>query len=314
MTPRPSAASATATLRLEARKLARSPVARVASGAVLVLTLVTTVGGYAAGTLVPGTELGRKAAAMIAAPGWPGFMGLAALSVGVTTPARRGRRHVLGGRARVHRRDDRGALRHPAAPHHRRGGQGRRGVVDAVLLVTGGVALGLSPSGGVGSALAIATSASLLGASALPVMWVATRWRGYLAGIAATLGIVVVTNVAAGFGMGGYLPWAIPVLWATPGTDTSASLLVLPVAVGVLGHGRSAARGAGFNSGTPDRRARRPTVRARGERRPADPRRSELEPQKSSFSARSVRRSGSAGPEVTTSSRPGLGVRDPYPG
>lgn len=85
-----------------------------------------------------------------------------------------------------------------------------------LLAAAGDVALGLPASGLCPALASVWTVAVLLGISALPVGWVATVGRGYLAGITAALGIVVVANLAAGFGVGAWIPWAVPVLWAPP--------------------------------------------------------------------------------------------------
>ena len=66
-------------------------------------------------------------------------------------------------------------------------------------------------------------------------MWAATRWRGYLAGIGLTLAILVVTNLAAGFGLGTYTPWSIPVAWTMNHDDVSTLLLVVPVMTAAIG-------------------------------------------------------------------------------
>ena len=75
----------------------------------------------------------------------------------------------------------------------------------------------------------------MLGATVLPVMWAATWWRGYLAGIGLTLAILVITNLAAGFGLGAYTPWSIPVAWTMNHDDVSALLLVVPVMTAAIG-------------------------------------------------------------------------------
>ncbi len=209
--------------------------------AVLGLTGVTTIGGYAAASSP--SEIGRKAAAMVAAPGWSGYTGLAATSVGVTMLLTAGivmawttgreftDGTIVGLFAIPPRRTTIAAAKLVA----NLAWVALMAIADAIMLAVGGIGLGLPAPGALSSATTIATTAFLLGASALPVMWVSTRWRGYLAGIAATLALVVITNVAAGFGFGGCLPWAIPVLWATPGTNTPAGLLMAPSAVSFIG-------------------------------------------------------------------------------
>ena len=72
-------------LGLEARKLARAMVTRVATLAGLVLVTVATAGGYAAAMHAGDTDLGRKAASMVTSPGWDGYTALGATSVSATT-------------------------------------------------------------------------------------------------------------------------------------------------------------------------------------------------------------------------------------
>lgn len=235
--------SSRAVLRLEARKLAGSPVTRLATAGTLLLTTVTTVGGYAASRLSPDTDMGRKSASLILAPGWDGYIGLAAMSVGITMLLTAG---IVMAWA-VGREFTDGTIVGlfavpPSTAAVLTGKIAVTGVwvvllamTEGLLLGGAGVALGLALGGAWRAVAVITVVAVTLGLSALPVMWVATRWRGYLAGIAATLALVVVTNVAAGFGLGSFIPWAVPVLWATPGSGVSALLLTLPTAVALLG-------------------------------------------------------------------------------
>ena len=69
---------------LEARKVARATVTRVATIAALTLVTVTTAGGYAAAMHAGDTDMGRKAASMVTSPGWDGYTGLGATSVSAT--------------------------------------------------------------------------------------------------------------------------------------------------------------------------------------------------------------------------------------
>ncbi|MGP5008250.1 ABC transporter permease [Brachybacterium tyrofermentans] len=226
----------------EARKLARASVARTAVVAVILLTAVTTIGGYAAAVHAPDTDMGHQAATMVTAPGWAGYTGLAVTSVGITMLLASGivmawvagREFVDGtivglfaiplSRSAIARAKITSTL----------AGVVLLSVVTALVTAIGGIALGLPFEGAAGSAATVAGTAILLGAGALPAMWAATYWRGYLAGIAVALALVVVTNVAAGFGLGAYLPWAIPVLWASPGSTLSPVLLGAPIAVALL--------------------------------------------------------------------------------
>ena len=69
---------------IEARKLTRSAVTRVATATALILAPATSAGGYTAATLAPDTQVGTKAAGLMTTVGWSGLTGLAALGTGVT--------------------------------------------------------------------------------------------------------------------------------------------------------------------------------------------------------------------------------------
>ena len=98
-----------------------------------------------------------------------------------------------------------------------------------------GIGLGLDPAGALHAGLTLTISGFCLVCSVLPIAWVATHWRGYLAGIGATLAVLVATNLTSGFGLGRYVPWAIPTLWASGDPTVPAVALVIPLAVGLLG-------------------------------------------------------------------------------
>ena len=106
--------------------------------------------------------------------------------------------------------------------------------VAATLLV--GVAFGLGvPDAESWADLArLAVLGILTAAVAAPVAWVSTVGRSLLAGVTATIGLVVVAQVGVLAGAGGWLPLAAPALWAmTAGAEVSAAQLAL--AVGVAG-------------------------------------------------------------------------------
>ena len=229
--------------KLETRKLTHSTVARTASIAAVALVVLTSIGGYAASQLDPASPLAAKAAFLVRAPGWPGYVGLAAMSVGVVMLLATGilvawsfGREFTDGTVV-------GLFALPPSPLTTACAKTAAllawvvamSSVCSLLAAAGGIALGL-PASGLWSALAsVWTVAVLLGISALPVGWVATVGRGYLAGITAALGIVVVANLAAGFGVGAWIPWAAPVLWATPGEDLHPVSLAAPLLMGLLG-------------------------------------------------------------------------------
>jgi ABC-2 type transport system permease protein len=63
----------------------------------------------------------------------------------------------------------------------------------------------------------------LTAAIAMPVAWIATLARSLLAGVATTIGLVVVGQVGVLAGVGGWLPIAAPALWAmSQGSAVSA--------------------------------------------------------------------------------------------
>lgn len=103
-----------------------------------------------------------------------------------------------------------------------------------------GVAMGL-PGGS--SALIIAGIGSILRAglltilTVLPVAYVASRSRGYLAALASALGLVVVGQIGATLGWGAIDPWAVPALAAGVAPDQNATPVsfALVVATGALG-------------------------------------------------------------------------------
>ncbi|AEE46185.1 ABC transporter permease [Cellulomonas fimi] len=111
-----------------------------------------------------------------------------------------------------------------------------------VLAVPAGLAIGLgAPDEAALRAavrpLVVVVLSALL---ALPVGLVASARRGYLPGIAALLGIVVLTQVATVAGAGAWFPWAVPGLWAGMGgaaaaADVTLLQLLLAVPVGGLG-------------------------------------------------------------------------------
>ncbi|WP_432937268.1 ABC transporter permease [Kribbella sp. CA-253562] len=101
-------------------------------------------------------------------------------------------------------------------------------------LVLAGLAAGLGgiPADavpGLGRQLALAV---LTGAIAVPAAWATTMARSILAGIATTIGIVVLSQLTVVAGAGGWFPFAAPALWAiSAGTEVSTVqlLLVAPV-------------------------------------------------------------------------------------
>lgn len=232
-----------AAFALEARKLSRAVVSRVATVGTLVLVLVTTAGGYAAALHSAETDMGRQAAALMTAHGWPGYTALATTSVGITTLLAVG--IVMAWSVGREFTDGTivGLFALPAARSTIADAKmcaaaiwaTLLAVAESLLVAVAGLTLGLPWEGTLRSALTVFLVAALLGLGALPVMWIATVGHGYLAGIAATLALVVVTNIAAGFGLGHVIPWATPVLWAAPDSTIHPALLLAPLAVALAG-------------------------------------------------------------------------------
>lgn len=115
-------------------------------------------------------------------------------------------------------------------------------ITTSVLLVALVVALGLVLRLGFPDAVTIAALARLFalmalsGLLAIPAAWAATLGRGLLPGIATTIGMVVLAQVAVVAGTGAWFPVAAPALWATSPATVSSVQLAL-VAVVPLGFG-----------------------------------------------------------------------------
>lgn len=230
-------------LRIECRKLYAAPVARTAALAVLVVATATSAGGYAAAIHAPDSDMGRKAAAMLTGTGWDAYLGLSALSLGITLLLAAG---IVIAWA-VGREFTDGTIVGLFAIASSRGSVAGAKIAacctwGAALVLTqsttsvlAGISLGLPALGALRGWLTMLVSGSCVLISILPVAWIATRWRGYLAGIGATLAVLVVTNLASGFGFGKCLPWAIPTLWASGDPTVPTAALTIPLAVGVLG-------------------------------------------------------------------------------
>ena len=65
---------------------------------------------------------------------------------------------------------------------------------------------------------------------AAPAGWAATLGRGLLPGIATTVGLIAIAQVAVVAGTGGWFPLAAPALWALlPGTVSVGQLATVPL-------------------------------------------------------------------------------------
>ncbi|MFI7068421.1 ABC transporter permease [Kribbella sp. NPDC050124] len=73
---------------------------------------------------------------------------------------------------------------------------------------------------------------------ATPAAWAATAGRSVLAGIATTIGVLVLSQLTVVAGAGGWFPFAAPALWAiSNGTDVSNLQLALVVPIVVISAG-----------------------------------------------------------------------------
>ena len=78
----------------------------------------------------------------------------------------------------------------------------------------------------------------LTGVIATPTAWIATITRSLLAGVGATIALVVIAQVGSLMGAEGWMPLAAPALWAqSAGTATNPAQLTLSIGFGAAGAG-----------------------------------------------------------------------------
>lgn len=114
--------------------------------------------------------------------------------------------------------------------------------IGATVILTGcllalGMLLGYGiPNTGTWAALGRQFGLGLLTAAiATPAAWVATLTRSILAGVGATIGLVILAQVGALSGAGGWMPLAAPALWAmSRGADVHLAQLGLAIAVALV--------------------------------------------------------------------------------
>jgi ABC-2 type transport system permease protein len=240
-------------LAVEGLKLRRATVARVAAITLVVVAPAMGAGFLAAARADLDGPLAAKIAPMLQGVGWDGLMGFVGqilsigvlLAVGIVTAWSYGREFTDG---------TFGALfalptprRHIAAAKALTilhwGVEVALATVALTLVLGAATGLGMPDEAawsGAGKTLVIAV---LNLALAMPLGLVASALRGYLPGIAALLGIVVVTQVLSITGVGAWFPYAAPGMWSGMGGAELAStvtptqlLLAVPVGVaGVLG-------------------------------------------------------------------------------
>ncbi|GAA1518915.1 ABC-2 type transport system permease protein [Agromyces terreus] len=89
-------------------------------------------------------------------------------------------------------------------------------VVLTIAVALMGLALGYGATDAAGAAelLRVPVLVVLTALLAVPAAWAATLGRGLLPGIAATVGIIVVSQVSAVIGVGVWVPFVAPALWA----------------------------------------------------------------------------------------------------
>lgn len=111
-------------------------------------------------------------------------------------------------------------------------------LVLALILTLVGLAAGLGrPSaediGGLARLVALGLLTALI---AVPAGWAASLGRGLLPGIATAVGIMAVAQIAALAGVGAWVPFVAPAVWALhPAPDTAFALLPVPVVPLVFG-------------------------------------------------------------------------------
>jgi ABC-2 type transport system permease protein len=239
-------------LVVEALKLRRSTAARLSGAAVVVGVSVLTAGFTAVARSDGDSQMAIKVRPMLIGSGWEAHLGLVAqvlsvaipLAVGIVVCWVFGREHTDGTFGSLF-----------ALPTSRLRIAGAKlavllawGVAVSVGTVALSLAIGLlmglgAPDvgslHGVGRCLGVAGLALAL---TMPLAYVSSVRRGYLPGITALIGIIILTQVVTVAGAGGWFPYAAPGLWAGMGGRAAAEaitavqlILVLPVGVaGVL--------------------------------------------------------------------------------
>ncbi|WP_193073038.1 MULTISPECIES: ABC transporter permease [unclassified Brevibacterium] len=107
----------------------------------------------------------------------------------------------------------------------------------ALSILALGVIVGYgAPSADVWAGLArLWALSALMGCVAAPTAWIATVTRSLLAGVASTIALVVIAQIGALAGAGGWMPLAAPALWAmSNGTGITPVQLVLSICFGAV--------------------------------------------------------------------------------
>jgi len=221
-----------AALRVEARKLARSPVGLVGTLA-LVLGTVLLLAGTSAALVAGNAEVAAKLGPA-ATLGWSGLLLAAAqvtaagglLGSGVVLAWIFGREFTDGTLAALFALPVRPARTALAKLTVHAGWVVAVHLLLAPAVLGLGLVLGHGPPtadtwAGLGRQLVLGV---LTGIAAAPVAWVTTLGRSLLAGTRCAIGLVVAGQVGALTGVHGWVPFAAPVLWATGHDVTVAQL------------------------------------------------------------------------------------------
>lgn len=106
-------------------------------------------------------------------------------------------------------------------------------MLPVVGLITG---LGWPSADDLGGLARLAALGLLTALIAVPAGWAASLGRGLLPGIAAAVGIMAVAQIATLAGVGAWIPFVAPAVWALqPAPDTALALLPVPVVPLVFG-------------------------------------------------------------------------------
>lgn len=240
----------TAAWEVEALKLRRSAVART-STLVLVLGSTVMTAAFAAVGLGDGdSQMAIKVRPMLHGTGWEAYLGMLGqilsvatlLSVGIVITWTVGREFTDGTIASLQALPTSPAAIAWAKLATVMLGAVGCAVASVALAVPLGWAIGLGPPDGAAAvhALRVLAVTLLTALLTLPLALVASVRRGYLPGIGALLGLVVVTQIATVAGAGAWFPWAAPGLWAGMGGQAAAQgvtpiQLLLAVPVGASG-------------------------------------------------------------------------------
>lgn len=232
-----------AAIRVEALKLARSPVGTIGTIALLVGTLAL-LGGITAALAGGNPELTAKMGAATTLD-WSGLLASAAqitsagglLGFGIVLSWMFGREFTDGtitglftlpvSRSRI-------ALAKLAV-------YAAWAIVVSLVLTLGILVLGLLLGYGIPTADAWASLgrqcglAMLTAAIAVPVSWIATVTRSLLAAVGGAIALVIIAQVGALAGAGAWMPLAAPALWAmSTGAAVNPAQLILTIVLGIV--------------------------------------------------------------------------------